>query len=206
MVRYPVAGKAKTRLAEEMGVQKALEFYEQCASHILQEMAHLPSRITKYVFYTGATSSRIKDWVGTGYELRAQTSGDLGGRLADAFTQMFTDGMERAVIMASDVPDITSSLMATSVEALESADVVIGPSHDGGYYLIGMSALQVGVFDGIRWGSSHVLRQTMARVDKSGMASRLLPTLIDIDTTDDYDLWCSASEKDFGNVLNRPHS
>ena len=192
MARYPAAGGAKTRLANAMGATGAAEFYRQCASQIFSEMSNLPEWIRKYLFYTGAGLGDFQEWVGDGYLFRKQKGQTLGDRLINAFDIMFKDGIRRAVIIASDVPDVSASLVTTSLEVLEAYDVVLGPSHDGGYYLIGLPGLNKKLFKDIEWGSCKVLQQTIHRIEAAGLNKHMLPTLIDIDTIEDYQLWQSS--------------
>jgi uncharacterized protein len=191
MARYPVAGKVKTRLAQSIGVGEAMEFYGRCASQIFWEMANLPACISRYVFFTGTKDTgRVQSWVEpVGYRLIEQRGRNLGIRLSNAFDELFAENISRAVIIASDVPDISASLVSRSLEALKKNDIVLGPSHDGGYYLIGMSASHPELFRRIKWGSDQVLRTTKRKIVDSGLSCHLLPALIDIDSIDDYNSW-----------------
>ncbi|MGA2368511.1 MAG: TIGR04282 family arsenosugar biosynthesis glycosyltransferase [Dehalococcoidia bacterium] len=209
MLRYPVAGKAKTRLAAAMGPEKAAEFYRICARQVLREMGNLPAQVSRYVFFTDSTDQQdVEEWAGPGFNFKAQAGKDLGERLINAFTEVFSEGVGKAVIIASDVPDISADIINQALEVLDCCDIVLGPSHDGGYYLLGMSKLHRELFQGIPWSSPEVMERTLARADETGLTACLLPTLIDIDNFEDFKMWlslCSNRNKamaDFISCLN----
>jgi glycosyltransferase A (GT-A) superfamily protein (DUF2064 family) len=91
------------------------------------------------------------------------------------------------------VPDISPIIVDEALSALESHDIVLGPAHDGGYYLIGMNRLNKALFKGINWGSEDVLQDTLTRVVEFNLSFYLLPTLIDIDSVDDLRLWLAMA-------------
>ena len=100
-----------------------------------------------------------------------------------ALQDRFAEGYDKAVIIGSDSP----SLPVTYIErALGSdKDLVLGPSTDGGYYLIGMRGKVVEVFDGVSWGTQKVLRETCAHLEQDGAELELLPVWYDIDNPED---------------------
>lgn len=198
MLRYPAAGKAKTRLAADMGPEKAAEFYRICARQILQEMSSLPTQISKHIFFTDSPDHKnVEEWAGPGFSFKAQAGRDLGERLVNAFKEVFSEGALKAVIIASDTPDISADTVNRAMEALDGCDIVLGPSHDGGYYLLGMSRPHQELFRGIPWSSPEVTKRTLARAGEMGLTTYLLPVLIDIDNFEDFKMWMSLrSERD----------
>lgn len=106
--------------------------------------------------------------------------------MANAFKQVFSEGMEKAVIIGSDIPDLPESFIINAFAALSTHDVVIGPSVDGGYYLIGFrhDTFMPSVFKRISWGTDTVFLQTTKRLKKSHKVY-LLPLWSDIDQLDD---------------------
>jgi uncharacterized protein len=199
MVRYPVAGKAKTRLAADMGPEKAAEFYRICARQILREVGGLPKKVDKYIYFTDSGDRQnVEEWAGPGFNFKAQAGEDLGERLVNAFREVFSAGAGKAVIIASDVPDISAGIISEAIEDLDCCDIVLGPSHDGGYYLLGMSTPHEELFQGIPWSSAEVTDRTLAKAGKMGLTACLLPTLIDIDNFEDFKMWL-----DLGNVRDK---
>ena len=194
MARYPRAGETKTRLAVALGPNQAADFYSICARTIFCEMRQVPDPVTKYVFFTGSSNwNKVGQWIGDGFDLLPQVGKGLGRRLANSFSELFSSGIGRAVLIASDVPDISVTIIDEAVSALESHDIILGPAHDGGYYLIGMNRLHKQLFTGINWGSEEVLLDTLLRAMESNLSYYLLPALIDIDTIDDLRLWLAMA-------------
>ena len=193
MLRYPEAGKAKTRLAAAMGAEKAVDFYRTCAGQVLGQVGKLPADISKYIFFTGDTEpAEFLEWAGPGFTFRQQVGEDLGERLANAFKEVFAGGAGKAIAVASDVPDMAADVISEALEALASCDLVLGPSHDGGYYLVGMRRFYPQLFQDVPWSTPEVTEVTLARAGKLGLTVCLLPTLIDIDNFEDYKMWLSA--------------
>jgi uncharacterized protein len=201
MARFPVEGRTKTRLAADLGQSKALDIYGKCAGAVFHEVGALRDNVAKYVFFTGlASAAKAAAWTGPGFTVKPQVGRDLGQRLQNAFDFLFSAGADKAILLASDTPDISSLIITKALDALKSRDVVLGPSHDGGYYLIGMRTLHHELFIGIRWGSSEVLAHTVDRINSLGLTLHLLPELIDIDNAADYELWKSAHGHGAGRV------
>lgn len=96
-------------------------------------------------------------------------------------------GYESAVIIGADLPTLPLGYLRAAFTVLEHQPVALGPSQDGGYYLIGLRAPQPGLFEGIAWGTNQVLVQTMDRVNRLGLEARCLPPWYDVDTVDDLD-------------------
>ncbi len=107
-------------------------------------------------------------------------------RLQRAFEKAFTAGVERAVIIGSDCPDAKSSDVRAAWKELKSSDLVVGPSLDGGYWLIGLRAPRAELFRGIPWSSDQVLGQTLARAKSAGLRIHLGRLLSDVDTEADW--------------------
>jgi rSAM/selenodomain-associated transferase 1 len=119
-------------------------------------------------------------------DVRAQAGGSLGERMRDAMASLFHEGASVVVLVGSDLPDITPARIATAVAHLarDPRALVLGPAHDGGYYLIA-STTTPNVFDDIEWGSPRVLEQTRWSAERSGQRVELLDPLRDVDTPDD---------------------
>jgi rSAM/selenodomain-associated transferase 1 len=115
-----------------------------------------------------------------------QPQGSLGERMRATMTQLFEEGASVVVLVGSDLPDITPSLIANAISTLRSDpnSLVLGPAHDGGYYLIAATTTP-NVFDGIEWSSPHVLEHTRAAAATNGLRVHLLEPLRDVDTLDD---------------------
>jgi glycosyltransferase A (GT-A) superfamily protein (DUF2064 family) len=126
-------------------------------------------------------------------------------RLENAFSAQFSRGAEKVITVASDVPDITSSTISKAFRLLEDHEMVIGPCHDGGYYLIGMNRMHREIFKGIPWSTGRVYAQTLAKINQLGISLSRLPRLRDIDTGEDFHQWAetaiASGSVPWGNLL-----
>ncbi|MGI2335041.1 MAG: TIGR04283 family arsenosugar biosynthesis glycosyltransferase [Dehalogenimonas sp.] len=195
MVRYPEPGKVKTRLAAGLSQDRAADFYRQCAEQLFAAADQLPGHIEKVAYISDANDiSRVVEWTGGKYKIKTQPSSSLGSRLEDGFATEFRNGATAVIITASDVPDIDTDILETAFRALKKYDLVIGPSPDGGYYLIGLNKPAQRLFRNMPWSSGKVLKNTLKIAGKLGYAIHTLPTLRDIDTAEDWKIWKSLQE------------
>jgi rSAM/selenodomain-associated transferase 1 len=118
--------------------------------------------------------------------VRAQPDGSLGKRMRDTMAGLFDEGASIVVLVGSDLPDITPQVIGHAIGTLRSdpSSIVIGPAHDGGYYLIAATTTP-NVFDGVEWGSPRVLEQTCAEAERQGLRLHVIDRLRDVDTPDD---------------------
>jgi uncharacterized protein len=201
-IRLPQAGKVKSRLAQSIGEEKAAEFYRLCAEQTFYELIRVPGKVEKHIFFSDATDEPdIRRWAGSRFSFSPQAHGSLGVRLTMAFRQLFDTGAQQVIIVASDVPDLTAEVINQAIGALTNHDVVLGPSHDGGYYLIGLKRPQDALFEGILWGTQDVLPHTRRAIDRQGLSVGCLPWLRDIDTATDLRDWLATAEDDDRKVL-----
>tara|TARA_Y100000385_G_scaffold171793_1_gene177923 strand:+ start:93 stop:713 length:621 start_codon:yes stop_codon:yes gene_type:complete len=179
-VRTPEPGKVKTRLARSIGDQSALNIYKILLKHTAAVLRDLS--FDKVVYF----SEKIDNndfWENSLFEKKLQKGADLGERMHHAFDTAFNKGYKKVLIIGSDLFDLTSSLITSAFEALETYDISIGPSLDGGYYLLGMKKLQPEVFKNKKWGTDSVLENTLQDLKKQKI--KLLKALNDIDTLED---------------------
>ncbi len=179
-VRSPELGKVKTRLARSIGDQSALNIYKILLKHTAAVLRDLS--FDKVVYF----SEKIDNndfWENSLFEKKLQKGADLGERMHHAFDTAFNKGYKKVLIIGSDLFDLTSSLITSAFEALETYDISIGPSLDGGYYLLGMKKLQPEVFKNKKWGTDSVLENTLQDLKKQKI--KLLKALNDIDTLED---------------------
>jgi uncharacterized protein len=129
----------------------------------------------------------IREWLKgiPGVRLRAQPVGDLGRRLRFAFARHFEAGARRVVLIGTDCPDITSSILERAFTALRTTDLDLGPAVDGHYYLVGLRAPQPRLFQRMAWSTDQVFRATVQRAGVLGCSCLVLRRLRDLDTLDD---------------------
>jgi hypothetical protein len=147
-------------------------------------------------FYPPDSRQKIVRWLGDGYTLIPQIGHDLGERMATAFETIFSQGLSSAVLIGSDSPDLPNEVIEEALISLKEYDSVIGPSYDGGYYLIGFRAdtFLPQAFDGISWSTPEVFMQTLGILRKANLRVHILPTWRDIDTLDDLKALYSVSQ------------
>ncbi|MBI1966710.1 MAG: TIGR04282 family arsenosugar biosynthesis glycosyltransferase [Gemmatimonadetes bacterium] len=182
----PIPGRVKLRLAEEVGASTAAEVYWQIGRRVVEAAAGSGYRTTVW-FAPAHEGPFIREWLnGLGHvEFRPQASGHLGTRLAHAFARHFAERAERVVLVGTDCPGIDRRLVTESFTALATFDVVLGPTLDGGYYLLGLRAPQPALFRDIPWTTAVVAVQTRARAEALGLTHRILRPLRDVDTARD---------------------
>ena len=199
--RYPEPGTTKTRMIPELGAEGAAELQREMTEHIKTRVCELNSkyRFEIEIRYEGGSRSLMAEWLGRGFRYCHQGSGDIGLRMGRALKDAFEQGSETVLIIGSDIPDITSDILKKAFETLEQNDLVLGPAADGGYYLIGVNRnifkyWHPHMFDGISWGTEHVLPQTLDIAKKLELKYSLLDTLSDVDRPGDLAVWYQVSE------------
>jgi hypothetical protein len=179
-VRTPEIGKVKTRLAKSIGDQSALTIYKLLLTHTAAVLHDLS--FSKVVYYSEIV--RENDyWDATIFQKKVQKGSDLGERMQNAFETEFKEGYEKILIIGSDLFDLKPTHITTAFEALETHDITIGPSLDGGYYLLGMKELYHTLFKNKKWGTDSVLEHTLKDLKQQNI--KLLEALNDIDTFED---------------------
>jgi len=186
LVKRPSAGRVKRRLAEGIGACHAAALYRTFVADILATFDG--ARVVPTVCYhPPGAAAFFRLWLGKGRRYLAQRGRDHPDRLRRAFEDLFARGSERVVIVASDNPDLPGGILRKAREALGKNEAVIGPTLDGGYYLIGFraEAFVPGAFFGIDWSTPRVFGQTIAKIRDAGRKVAVLPYWNDIDTVED---------------------
>ena len=181
-VKNPLPGKVKTRLAQKIGVKNALSIYQKLLNHTLKII--LPLTQDVIIYYSDEVI--IDDmWAGHPFLKEKQTGIELGDKMNNAFIDYFSKGYKKICIIGSDNLEITTEIIEQAFLELNETDIVIGPSTDGGYYLVGMKAQYSEIFKNKSWSTSRVLEETINDLDNQTISYSLLKTLSDIDTYKD---------------------
>jgi uncharacterized protein len=181
-LQAPRLGSVKMRLAAEIGERHALRLYRVLAARTLTAVR--AAGLEAIVWYSPSDArTEMEFWLGDGWELRPQITGDLGARLAAAAHAVPRGHPWMAI--GADCPTLTAPILREACAHLERAGLVIGPAHDGGYYLIGGRTPLPDIFTGMPWGTGRVLTETRARLTRISAAWHELPTLRDVDTVED---------------------
>lgn len=195
-LKYPESGRVKTRLAKDIGDEKACAIYKLLAEGVMKNIfSKKPGMYDVYIFFTPSyKENEIKAWLkpfinndlGGDVQYIPQEGYDLGERMSYAVKQTLRSrGYKKCIIIGTDCPGIDTPLIENAFEILKERDVVVGPCRDGGYYLLGMSTLAVDLFVDIDWSTDRVFNQTIEKTRKNNLSSGILKTLADIDTQED---------------------
>jgi rSAM/selenodomain-associated transferase 1 len=177
-------GAAKTRLAATIGDAAAAEFARLSLAVLLRRWPAIADR-RWLVYWPEEARDAFLELAGADYSLCPQTTGDLGRRLTCFLNDAWRRGAARVVVVGSDSPTLPADYLAQAFAALRKVPVVLGPTLDGGYYLVGAAAVTPDIFDGVAWGSPAVWSQTIERLERSGLPHAVLPTWYDVDEAAD---------------------
>lgn len=185
-IRHPGQERVKTRLSLDLGKTIAEELYKNFVFDLLQTLEDI--NIVKHIYFTpNSAQEQMISWLGTGYDYIPQKGKDLGERMKNAFINEFKKGGKKVIIIGSDIPDLPPDLIMNAFLSLNTNDAVIGPTFDGGYYLLGFikeKFLQE-VFKEISWSTENVFDQTMNIFRKNNYKVYILKKWRDIDTIED---------------------
>jgi rSAM/selenodomain-associated transferase 1 len=185
-LKYPQAGKVKTRLAADLGEAAAAELYRSLAERVITEAWPLESGYDLIPCCDPEQPLELyRSWLGDELPLCQQQGPELGKRLIHAFARHFEQGYERVIAIGSDCIGMDETFCNAAFRALAEADLVLGPAHDGGYYLIGLNRPQDLLFERMPWSTPEVLAITRARAEALGLRLQLLEEKLDLDTLED---------------------
>ncbi|HEX9492861.1 MAG TPA: TIGR04282 family arsenosugar biosynthesis glycosyltransferase [Thermoanaerobaculia bacterium] len=196
--RLPERGKVKTRLGESIGAEKALAVYEAMLHDVLQSIGDSTSDTAIEIAWApteSANGEALRRAFGD-HLLAMQTGTNLGERLAMAFSErFFFHRAEKIIAIGVDDPTLTRETIDHAFGLLESCEWVIGPAHDGGYYLIGCrgASFKPAIFVDMPWGTDAVMRLTVQRIREWEQTLTILPAHYDIDVIDDLKRFASET-------------
>jgi uncharacterized protein len=188
--RYPIPGKTKTRLIQTLGPFRAADLHRKLTEDTFEMAKRFASEypVDVELFFEGGSKAQIRRWLGLLPEVSFQKQGDLGQRMHYAFQEAFRKGCKKVVLIGTDVPEASEEHLRQAFEALDNYEMVLGPTYDGGYWLIGLTG-PFGVFENIQWGGDRVLEATMSLAERIGLSSTFIDPLNDIDTVNDLIKW-----------------
>ncbi len=181
MARYPTVGAVKTRLGRVIGGERACALYRAFLQDIEARFA-AGRRTLVWVFYppeadfAAVTSSAARRLPQAGHA--------LGERMWNCFRTLCGEGFEQVIMIGADVPHVRAEWLDEAEARLAVADVILGPSDDGGYYLVAMRQPH-DIFTGIEMSTDSVLTETLHRAQAAGLCVHLLPRSFDIDEVPD---------------------
>ena len=178
-------GHVKTRLASSLGKDKALSIYLALCERVRNVCLGFSGKC--YVYYSEYIPPEPDVWEDDFFIKRKQYPvADLGLRMQAAFNELLPVHSSVRLI-GTDIPHLSNDLLEESILLLKNTDVILGPSDDGGYYLIGMKKTNDFLFNNMTWSVDTVFSETIQRISRNNATYHLLKTLPDIDTADDWE-------------------
>ena len=201
--RYPENGKVKTRLAQSIGDESACKIHKILAERVFNECLMLDKNdFSLFVFYPKENNvEQVRDWIDERFSLFAQIGETLGEKMSNAFKKIFELGFESVIIIGTDIPDISKTLLSKAFLELENKDIVIGPSNDGGYYLIGMNKYSPELFNNIEWSTNLVFEKTINKIVQNNFNHKILEELIDLDLKENLLSWYETNYNKLNDKL-----
>lgn len=189
MAKAPVPGAVKTRLVPPLTEEQAAELYRAL---LLDQLEHLSSFDDSelYVAFTpDEAAGLIKSLAPAGFHCFPQHGDDLGARMDEVFAELRRRGHRNSVLIGSDLPPLPLDILRQAFAQLAPLEkrVVLGPSRDGGYYLVGTNQPTPEIFSNMTWSHDRVFAQTTEKLADMGIAFDLLPAWFDIDTIADVE-------------------
>jgi rSAM/selenodomain-associated transferase 1 len=184
-VRNPEIGKVKTRLAKVIGDEKALQVYNLLLAHTRQITTPLTCR--KFIYYADGIPEH-DSWTDQGYTKRQQFGDDLGQRMANAFRELFDQGFKRVLIIGRDCYQLQTDTIEDAIKRMDNYEAVIGPTYDGGYYLLGLNRFTPELFTDKAWSTDQVCKQTTEDLNRLDLSFYLLDQLHDVDEAADLEV------------------
>lgn len=194
--RLPIGQETKTRLANILDEKQREILHVAMWADIFSEVMNLSDKINIFLYWTGSGDiNNYKKFIPENFILRQQNGLNLGEKMNNAMQEIFYTGYNRVVLIGSDIPSVRAINIKRAFYLLNHSDVVIGPSEDGGYWLIGMKKFISEVFNipESKWGDSSVLDSTVKKLKDSGIIYNLIDTLQDLDTPDDIKIFMSQA-------------
>lgn len=185
--KRPGPGRVKSRLSPALPPDLACDLYRAMLRDALEAVAQAEAD-ERVIYWADETDGDLGLPTGT-FQSRVQSGPDLGARLEQAFGELLLKPEDRAIIIGADCPDVGAEALRTAFAALESHDLVLGPTRDGGYYLVCLRRQAPALFRDIPWSTERVWEQTLERARATGLTYAALTKLEDLDTPEDLVRW-----------------
>ncbi len=189
--KYPIPGHSKTRLIPALGASGAAGLQEQMTASLVSRLRTINEQrpVKLLIHYDGGNPELMTKWLGKSFPFIQQTGKDLGERMLNSLSE-YLGSSARIVLVGSDCPGVNRPIITEALDGLKKKDVVIGPTFDGGYYLIGIRGTMEQrhlktLFSNIHWSIDSVYDDTIHRIQQLHLSYHILPRLHDIDTPED---------------------
>jgi len=182
--KAPIEGEVKTRLIPELGAARALQAHIQMVEDVLIKAKASGLESTLWL----SESNQLGERWGERYSIpiRIQRGGDLGARMLDAISRTLSNQHDKVVLIGSDCPSLEIADIFSAFLSLGETDIVLCPSEDGGYGLIGMKQAHPEIFSDITWSSPKVISETLSKIERAALSVELGRTIWDVDDFKDW--------------------
>lgn len=189
MAKAPIPGTVKTRLVPFLSIEEAAQLSRALLVDQLEHLRAIATADLYLAFSPSESADMMRPLAPPWFELFPQSDGDLGTRMAHVFETLFRRGHQKAVLIGGDLPPVPLAYFDHAFEVLSGAEAraVLGPSRDGGYYLVGLNRRLPEIFRTMTWSHDRVLAQTVARLAALEIPVHQLPLWFDVDTPDDIE-------------------
>jgi len=190
MTKAPIAGAVKTRLQPFLSAEDAADL---ARALLLDQLLHLRAMESTdlYVAFTPPQQEAlVQELAPAPFQILSQSEGDLGMRMHNIFSVLFAKEYKNVILIGADLPPVPLDYFAQAYDYLDGPEprVVLGPSRDGGYYLVGLNRPMPAMFENMTWSHDQVFTQTVTKLADLGIETRQLPIWFDIDTPDDLQI------------------
>jgi rSAM/selenodomain-associated transferase 1 len=184
--RAPVPGQVKTRLARDLGDDRACDLYRRLGAAVVAGLTRDPARPFEVAvrFTPDDALEAVRAWIPGADRYEPQGPGDLGDRLTRAVRDAFDDRVAAVALAGTDCIAVTVGRVRAALDGLATHDAALGPARDGGYYLLALRR-PLAVFHDVPWSTAAVAESTRALLRRAGATWVELPVESDVDTVDD---------------------
>ena len=187
--KAPVAGTTKTRLVPPLSAEEAARLYQGFLMDALDLALSLGwERVS--VIHPRGDGPLLGSLLSGQVQVIEQVGSGLSNALSEAFERHIAEGFERVVLIGSDNPTLTAEPIEQACAALDGCDVSLGPTADGGYYLMGLAAPHAGLFANISWSTARVYAETLSRAAELNLRVHEVAPWYDVDTPQDLERLC----------------
>ena len=190
LTKVPKPGNVKGRLIPALGAEGASTLHREMAEYTLN-WSKIFREKKKWVVEVWFAGARVEaeSWLGKGWDLWEQRGVDIGARIFNAFFDVFREGCQEVIMVGTDCPELTAAHVRMASKALKNCDVVLGPTVEGGYCLVGLKEPRPELFFGIPWGTKQVLKTTLEKIEEEDLKVRLLEPMRDVEYPQDLSVW-----------------
>jgi len=195
--KAPIPGEVKTRLCPPLDPDEAASLHGTLVLDAVERAKGLPGASLYVAGAPDLTHPFFKVLEGRyGAKLLPQRGPDLGARMRWAMQDAFEQGAQEVLLTGTDLPTLPRADLVQALTLVKRHDVVLGPTADGGYYLIGLRKMVPALFEGIAWSTPSVFAETKNKIEQAGLSLGLLPECRDLDTLDDLKAFIALCGKD----------